>query len=250
MAWTPKAIVACAAAALIALSGAPAAHAQSGNDSSDQTLEIAPRIAPPMDAAPDTAPAAPPADSRRDDTNAATAPADNANDAATDAASVNQNRPYLGMTVQAIYAKDQPGQIIAGLEIISVDPGGPAARAGLHGRTKMTSLGESGATASALLPPLDIVMIPLLKRAGSLGRGGDLIVAIDGRRVNDNLDLQTALATLKPGDTIYLTVMRTMPDRSLRTLTLPLKLGAAADAMATAANGAQSSGAPAEPANR
>lgn len=241
----PKAIAAIVAAALIALSGALAAHAQSGNDSSDQTLEIAPRMAPPMDAEP----TAPPADNQQDDTNAATAPPDNANDSAA-TASANQNRPYLGMTVQAIYAKGQSGQIVAGLEIVSVDPGGPAARAGFHGRTKMTSLGESGATASALLPPLDIVMMPLLKRAGSLGRGGDLIVAIDGRRVNDNLDLQTALATLKPGDTIYLTVMRTMPDRSLRTLTLPLKLGDAADAMATAANGAQSSGAPAEPASR
>ena len=202
--------------------------------SSDQTLEIAPRYAPQAPPEP-----APPASAATPDS---TAPASDENPAAppdAGAAAANRARPYLGMTVQAIYAADQPGKLITGLEVVSVDPGGPAARAGLHGRTKMSSLGETGTTAGALLPPLDIVMMPLLKRAGSLGRGGDLIVAIDDKRVRDNLDLQTALSNLKPGDTIYFTIVRTMPDHSLQTLKLPVKLGDAADVTAAAANGGQ-----------
>jgi hypothetical protein len=215
-----------------ALALALAAPRRGVAQSSDQTLEIAPRYAPPAP----SEPAAPPANANAPDT---TAPATEENpDATPTTAAANRDRPYLGMTVQAIYANDQPGKLITGLEVVSVDPGGPAARAGLHGRTKMSSLGETGATAGALLPPLDIVMMPLLKRAGSLGHGGDLIIAIDGKRVRDNLDLQTALASLKPGDTIYFTIVRTMPDHSRKTLQLPVKLGAAAEATA-AANSAQ-----------
>ena len=249
-------------AATFALAGASGARAQSGginapafgnappdyppapsdNSSSDQTLEIAPRVVPP--APPE--PAAPPPNDQ-DNANAGTSAGApdtaSASGSADTTVTATHARPYLGMTVQAIYANDQPGRIVTGLEVVSVDPGGPAARAGLQGRTKMSSLGETGATAGALLPPLDIVVMPLLKRAGSLGRGGDLIVAIDDKRVTDNLDLQTALAPLKPGDTIYLTVVRTMPDRSMETLKLPLKLGDAANAIANAATGAQAPGA-------
>lgn len=221
------------AALAAALALAVAAPRRVIAQSSDQTLEIAPRYAPPTP----SEPAAPPANVGTPDTTAP-APGQYSSVAPDTGAAANQARPYLGMTVQAIYANDQPGRLITGLEVVSVDSGGPAARAGLHGRTKMSSLGETGATAGALLPPLDIVMMPLLKRAGSLGHGGDLIIAIDGKRVRDNLDLQTALASLKPGDTIYFTILRTMPDHSQKTLQLPVKLGAAAEATATA-NSAQ-----------
>ena len=41
-----------------------------------------------------------------------------------------------------------------------------------------------------------------------MGQGGDLIIAVDGKRVRDQSDLETAMARLKPGDTMYLTVIR------------------------------------------
>jgi S1-C subfamily serine protease len=88
----------------------------------------------------------------------------------------------------------------------------------------MTSLGASGTTAGALMPPLDLVVMPLLKKSGQLGAGGDLIVAIDDRRIESEADLETELDTLKPGDTIYFTIVRPRPDGSHETLKKPVRL--------------------------
>jgi S1-C subfamily serine protease len=137
----------------------------------------------------------------------------------------HQPLPYLGLSVQHIESHSTPGRDIEGLEIINVDPDSPAARAGLKGRGGMTKLGASGATAGALMAPLDIALMPLLKKTGQLGRTGDLIVAIDDRRVIGDADLETALGESKPGDTIYLTVVRLATDGARQTLKIPVKLG-------------------------
>jgi hypothetical protein len=133
--------------------------------------------------------------------------------------------PYLGVSVQLIESHSTPGRNINGLEIVSVDPNSPAERAGLHGRGSMTRLGASGATAGALMAPLDIALMPLLKKAGQLGQTGDLIIAIDDRRVAGEVDLETALGDSRPGDTIYLTVMRLGGDGAHKTIKIPVKLG-------------------------
>jgi hypothetical protein len=133
--------------------------------------------------------------------------------------------PYLGLTVQRIESHSKPGINIEGLEIVSVDHGSPAETAGLKGRTAMTDIGASAATAATLMAPLDIALMPLLKKTGQLGNSGDIIVAIDDRRVSSETDLQTALANTKPGDTIYLTVVRMEAADGRRTLKLPVKLG-------------------------
>ena len=73
------------------------------------------------------------------------------------------------------------------------------------------------------MAPLDIALMPLLKKTGQLGETGDLIVAIDDRRVTGEEDLETALSDCKPGDTIYLTVRRLANDRSHKTIKLPVK---------------------------
>jgi len=83
----------------------------------------------------------------------------------------------------------------------------------------------NGATAGALMPPLDLVVMPLLKKAGKLGADGDLIIAIDDNRVEAEDDLKNALQTLRPGDVIYLTVVRPHLDGMHETLKLPIKLG-------------------------
>ncbi len=127
--------------------------------------------------------------------------------------------------MQTIYSDDRPGGLVSGLEVVSVDNDSPAANAGLRGRTKMTSAGESGATVGALVPPLDLIVMPLLKKTGSLGQGGDLIIAIDDRRVATDDDLQSELESLKPGDIIYLTILRKAADGAQQTMKLPIKLG-------------------------
>jgi hypothetical protein len=136
-----------------------------------------------------------------------------------------QELPYLGIAVQRIESHSTPGRDIEGLEIVSVDSDSPAERAGLKGRAAMTKLGATGATAGALMAPLDIALMPLLKKAGQLGQTGDLIVAIDDRRVTGEVDLATALGDSKPGDTIYLTVVRLAGDRAHKTIKIPVRLG-------------------------
>jgi S1-C subfamily serine protease len=133
--------------------------------------------------------------------------------------------PYLGISVQRIESHSTPGRDIVGLEIVSVDRDSPAEHAGLKGRRGMTKLGATGATAGALMAPLDIVTMPLLKKAGQLGQTGDLILAIDDRRVASEIDLETALEDSKPGDTIYLTVTRVVRDGAYQTRKIPVKLG-------------------------
>jgi PDZ domain-containing protein len=212
--------------------------AQSGvapaRDQSDQTLEIAPRIAPspPAPEAPSPAPA-----SDTPDTDAASSQGAAANPSQQAPAAPH---PYLGIAVQTAYSTDRSsgpvvGMEVAGLEVVSVDRNSPAAIAGLRGRTQMTSIAESSATVGSLVPPLELLMVPLLRKAGSLGQGGDLIVAIDDRRVVSDFDLESELQTLKPGDVIYLTITRTIADGSQKTLKLPIKLGDAAQAATAAA---------------
>ncbi len=210
-----------------AQSGIALAQNQADSNQSDQTLEIAPRIAP---TPPPVAEPTPPAQGESGDDAAPTQ--DSSASASQQAAPANATHPYLGIAVQTIYSNDRPGSLVTGLEVVSIDRNSPAAIAGLHGRTKMSSIGETGATASTLMAPLNLFMMPLLKKTGSLGQNGDLIVAIDDRRVSNDFDLQSELGNLKPGDVIYLTITRTMDDGSQKTLKLPIKLGDPAQATA------------------
>jgi hypothetical protein len=206
------------------------ASAPADASTSDQTLEIAPRI-------PSAPPAPPPEPDSSGNSNDVTQPAADGATASAQPqslASLNADRPYLGIAVQTIFSNDRPGAPITGLEVVSVDDNSPAALAGLRGRTNMSSAGESGATVGALVPPLDLFVMPLLKKSGSLGQSGDLIIAIDDRRVTNNLDLESELATLKPGDVIYLTITRSDKTGAQQTLKLPIKLGDASKAIATA----------------
>ena len=206
---------------------------------SDQTLEIAPRVAPPAAVAPLSEPATespPAADNAEGESGSGSAAASPASIPAPDngSAAANQKRPYLGASVQYIYSDDTPGRVVQGLEVVSVDPKSPAERAGLQGRGAMTKIGATGATASVLAPPLDLVLMPLLRRAGALGATGDLIIAIDDQPVQSDKDLGNALAALKPGDTVYFTIARTMRDNSHKTYKIPVKLSAPSEAVTEA----------------
>jgi PDZ domain-containing protein len=217
-----------------ALTAAPTVHAQTGVvhdapvppanqlpadapalNQSAPTLEVPPRLIPPPAAAPSPSPSG--------DTSAIAPGADVPD--TDDSAAAEPKRPYLGMSIQYIQSDATPGREVRGLEVVGVDPDSPAEHAGLRPRGAMTNVGATGATAGALVPPLDLVVMPLLKKSGQLGAPGDLIVAIDDQRINSEADLQDVLDQSKPGDTIYFTVVRSTQGGGHDTLKVPVRLG-------------------------
>ncbi len=135
-----------------------------------------------------------------------------------------EKSPYLGVVVEDTL-KTYGGQEEHGLEIVTIDPDSPAEHAGLKGRGDVTPLGAAGVTAGALLGPLSMAVIPLLNKSGQLGKDGDLIVAVDDRRIHSEFDFSDQLRKLKPGDTIYLTVIRSLAHGGHQTLKIPVKVG-------------------------
>ncbi len=144
-----------------------------------------------------------------------------------------RQRPYLGITVQYTTQCYLGGEE-HGLEVMTIDPNSPAAQAGLQPRSDLTAIGAAVSTLSGILPGGSIIASSALGRTGAMGHGGDLIVAVDDRRIRDQNDLQTAMARLKPGDTMYLTVIR--PDgNSHKTIKIAVKVGALNEPIANAA---------------
>jgi S1-C subfamily serine protease len=97
-------------------------------------------------------------------------------------------RPALGVKTIPISAElaDEIGlPADYGLLIVQVTPGGSADQAGLHGGTERAYLGN----------------IPIML-------GGDLIVAIDGQKVEDEQDLSQVMNNHRAGDSVKITIYR------------------------------------------
>jgi S1-C subfamily serine protease len=86
-----------------------------------------------------------------------------------------------------------------GLLIVQVIPGGSAELAGLHGGTERAYLGNS------------LIML-----------GGDLIIAIDGEKVQDEDDLTQMMNNHRAGDTVKITIFR-----GKKKMDVPVALGEA-----------------------
>jgi len=145
-------------------------------------------------------------------------------------------RPYLGITVQYVTKCYQGGEE-HGLEVLTIDPNSPAAQAGLQARSGMTAIGAAVSTLTGVLPFGSILSSKALGTTGAMGQGGDLIVAVDDKRVRDQSDLENAMSRLKPGDTMYLTVSR--PDGSderapHKTIKIAVHVGAVGEPIANA----------------
>ncbi len=110
----------------------------------------------------------------------------------------------------------------------------------------MSPVGAAAVTAGALLGPLELAVMPLLSRAGQLGTDGDLIVAVDDRRIRSQLDLEDELAKLKPGDTMYLTVIRPLPGGAHKTMKIAVKVGQPGETMAEAGSSSGSGSSPSD----
>jgi S1-C subfamily serine protease len=84
-----------------------------------------------------------------------------------------------------------------GILVERVVPGGPAAQAGIHGGTRSVRIG---------LQEMSI--------------GGDVLVAIDGKALTSQVDLNLLLNRAQPGDTITLSIVR-----DGKKMDVPVKLG-------------------------
>jgi hypothetical protein len=133
----------------------------------------------------------------------------------------SNRRPCLGIRVQ--YATQcYLGKEEQGLLVTEVDPGGPAEHAGVHPQPSVGPARVALGTMAALVGPLGLVVDKALEQPG-----GDLIVAVDDRRIRSQMDLDDALARLKPGDTMYLTVIRPLDTHgNHQTLKIRVQLGA------------------------
>ncbi|MGD0161729.1 MAG: trypsin-like peptidase domain-containing protein [Candidatus Sulfotelmatobacter sp.] len=97
-------------------------------------------------------------------------------------------RPALGVRtipISAELAEEMGLPVDFGLLIVQVTPGGSADLAGLRGGTERAYLGN----------------IPIML-------GGDLIVAIDGEKVEDEQDLAQMMNNHRAGDTVKVTIYR------------------------------------------
>jgi len=97
-------------------------------------------------------------------------------------------RPALGVSTIPISPElaDEIGlPVDYGLLIVRVAPGGAAEAAGLRGGEQRAYLGNT---------PITL--------------GGDLIVAIDGQKIEDEDDLSQVMNNHRAGDTVHLTIYR------------------------------------------
>ena len=111
-----------------------------------------------------------------------------------------------------------------GLEVITIDRNSPAERAGLKPTGTKGGMLAAAETASALIGPLQLLTNHFIEKAAE-GDRGDLIVAVDDQRIRSQADFNDAMARARPGDTMYLTVVRPLPGGDHKTLKIAVTVG-------------------------
>src|SRR5215467_4789509 len=136
----------------------------------------------------------------------------------------HHGRPYLGVEVQ--WASECfKGAEEYGLKVTKVDPQSPAAVAGLQAGHEISPAGAAAITLTGLIPLATPLLGHFLNQPGAVGNDGDLIIAVDDQRIRNQQDLDDKMAQLKPGDTLYLTVIRPNGDGSHKTLKIAVRVG-------------------------
>jgi len=114
----------------------------------------------------------------------------------------------LGVTLRPDERPLKSGAPAAGLLVVDVKKGSPAAKAGLLAARKMPKEMLSGMiVVGAMAFPPAMLLLPLTNSLPD-GIGGDLIIAADGDRVRNYLDYENKIRQAQPGEIVYLTVVR------------------------------------------
>ena len=127
----------------------------------------------------------------------------------SDSAGENEDQvPALGIEVTNGESKLTRGPSVTGIKVISVDPGGPAAIAGLQSERMIvrTVLTAALAVGGLVFPPA--LFVATLISQNDVGESHDLIIAVDGERTRNIADLQDALSRADDGEIVYLVVVR------------------------------------------
>ncbi len=118
----------------------------------------------------------------------------------------------IGIEVREAQRKLDDGEVADGLLVVAVVRGSPAARAGLRAYPHIVrNLMEGAAVVAAMaIPPaamVAMVVVPVISRI-RIDDKYDLIIGIDGVRVNNFLDFEDHMRDIQPGEIVYLSVVR------------------------------------------
>ncbi len=114
----------------------------------------------------------------------------------------------LGVELREDQSKLKTGERVSGLAIVSVIAGSPAARAGLRPYSGAThAVLEGMSVAAALVFPPAIIAFSIIDQT-HIGETYDLIIGVDGRRVGNLIEFEDRMRGIKPGNIVYLSVIR------------------------------------------
>jgi S1-C subfamily serine protease len=116
---------------------------------------------------------------------------------------------WLGLTLSRDHRKLKSGEYVNGLLVVDVDPGSPAARAGLQPPSEgaMRTVAEMASLAAGMVFPPAMIVVPLISST-KLDESYDMIIGVDGDRVVNVLDVEDHLRLVEPGEVVYLNVVR------------------------------------------
>ena len=122
--------------------------------------------------------------------------------AATARATTRPAKPaYLGVAGQTAQACRYP----AGVRVTRVIEGSPAQQAGLKGEGTLSW--QEAMTGVLAMTPLAPLVLPFITDSEH-GGAGDLILAVDGKRIHNREELEQEMKGFRPGDTVYFSVLR------------------------------------------
>jgi hypothetical protein len=104
------------------------------------------------------------------------------------------------------------GGDVEGLMVLEVMKGSPAASAGLHAYRHSAAKALTGVAvlAAVLFPPAMLalpVAVPAIEYS-HVGENYDMIIGVDGSRVTNYLDFEDRMHDVRPGEIIYLSILR------------------------------------------